>query len=186
MKAVKFLLIISLITMRFHLPARGEEIYLHAPETLRFEHDQLHQDLENCSKLDDEVSKAAKKLQLLLRSHLYKEEKYALPQLGVLNEIVEGEKKVNAVEVAKLSQELENEMPLILAEHKAVVKALEDLAEAGKRENKPEVEYFVKHLRMHAKYEEEVFYPAAILAGKYLMLKANEKTHMQAHSEGSL
>lgn len=175
-KITAFLLVIILPAISNFQGVRAEEVYLHAPKTLRLEHDQMQADLESLSKLDGEAGKAAKKLQLILRPHLYKEERFTLPQLGVLNEIVEGKKKLDTVEVAKLSQKLEKEMPLILAEHKAVVKALEEFAEAGKQTNKPEVEYFINRLKIHAKYEEEVFYPAAMLAGKYLMLKANEKS----------
>lgn len=169
-------LFILVLVMSFNIhEVRSEDVYLHAPKALRFEHDQLQADLKALTKLDGEVGKAAKKLKLMLRPHLHKEERFALPQLGVLNEIVEGKKKVDSVEVAKLSKKLEEEMPFILSEHKAVVKSLDALAEAGKLENIPEAEYFVERLRIHAKYEEEVFYPAAILASKYLMLKAKEK-----------
>jgi hypothetical protein len=39
------------------------------------------------------------------------------------------------------------------------------------RENKPRVQHFAERLKQHAKTEEEVLYPAAILVGEYLKLR---------------
>jgi hypothetical protein len=51
------------------------------------------------------------------------------------------------------------------------VTALRRLISAAKREKKPEHARFAEKLMLHAKTEEEVLYPAAILIGEYLKLR---------------
>lgn len=55
------------------------------------------------------------------------------------------------------------EMPQMLEEHKRIVDALEKLAEAASTEKKAGPARFADKLRLHARKEEEVLYPAAIL-----------------------
>jgi len=59
----------------------------------------------------------------------------------------------------------------MLREHKAVVTALKKLMTAAKKEKKPEHARFAEKLALHAKTEEDVLYPAAILIGEYLKLR---------------
>ena len=56
----------------------------------------------------------------------------------------------------------------MLSEHRAVVAALEKLAEAGKAEMRTDAARFAEKLRVHAQTEEDVLYPAAILVGEYV------------------
>jgi hemerythrin-like domain-containing protein len=70
-----------------------------------------------------------------------------------------------------MSDHLQNDMPTMLAEHEAIGKALERLRAAAREERKPGAARFAEHLKAHAKQEEEILYPAAILAGRYLKLK---------------
>ena len=59
----------------------------------------------------------------------------------------------------------------MLREHQAVVAALAQLAAAAEKEKLPEHARFAEKLALHAKTEEDVLYPAAILVGEYLKLK---------------
>jgi hypothetical protein len=70
-----------------------------------------------------------------------------------------------------MTDRLKAELPKMLEEHKAVVAALEKLIMAAEAEKKPEHARFAKKLMLHAKTEEEVLYPAAVLIGEYLKLK---------------
>ena len=56
----------------------------------------------------------------------------------------------------------------MLSEHRAVMAALEQLAEAGKAEMRKDAERFAEKLRVHAQTEEDVLYPAAIVLGEYV------------------
>ena len=59
----------------------------------------------------------------------------------------------------------------MLNEHQQIVGSLEKLRIAAIEEQHPEVIRFTESLKLHAKTEEEVTYPTAILIGEYLKLK---------------
>jgi hemerythrin superfamily protein len=65
-------------------------------------------------------------------------------------------------------------MPRMLEEHKAIVRALDELGRAAAAEHHPDVRRFVEDLTAHAQTEEQVLYPAAILVGEWLKLKFAE------------
>jgi hypothetical protein len=74
-----------------------------------------------------------------------------------------------------MTDRLSAELPEMLREHKAVVTALKRLTAAAKKENNPVHARFAEKLILHAKTEEEVLYPAAILVGEYLRLKLGDR-----------
>ena len=63
----------------------------------------------------------------------------------------------------------------MLREHKALMGALKRLIAAAKKDKKPDHARFAEKLMLHAKTEEEVLYPAAILVSEYLKLKLENK-----------
>ena len=67
-----------------------------------------------------------------------------------------------------MTEELEAEMSQMLAEHKNIVVALQRLIEAAKAETLPEYARFAEALMAHARTEEEVSYPTALLIGRNL------------------
>ena len=73
--------------------------------------------------------------------------------------------------VAPMTDRLKLELPKMLQEHEAVVAALKTLITAAQTENKPEHARFAEKLILHARTEEEVLYPTAILIGEYLKLR---------------
>jgi hypothetical protein len=54
----------------------------------------------------------------------------------------------------------------MLAEHQAIVAALNELREAAARTGRSEIVAFAEALVEHARTEEEVMYPAAVLVGQ--------------------
>ena len=78
-------------------------------------------------------------------------------------------------EAIRLTDKLEAQLPQMLAEHRDIVAALERLVEAAEAESKPEHAHFAKKLMAHARVEEQVSYPTALLIGRYLkaMLSAS-------------
>jgi len=59
----------------------------------------------------------------------------------------------------------------MLKEHKAIVDALDDLKDEAKKARRSEYLLFAEKLILHARNEEEVLYPAAVLVGEYIKLK---------------
>ena len=53
----------------------------------------------------------------------------------------------------------------MIEEHNGIVIALDNLIRVAKKENKTEFVQFAEKLKLHAKTEEEVLYPTAILIG---------------------
>jgi hypothetical protein len=73
--------------------------------------------------------------------------------------------------VVELTDRLKSEMPRMINEHHAIVKALGEPGRAEAAEQHPEVGRFVEELKEHAQTEEHVLDPAAILVGEFVKLR---------------
>lgn len=144
------------------------------PEPLKNEHEELHKELEDAIKSGGSVGEAAKAVADLLHPHFVKEEEYAMPPLGLLRALAEGEVTPEMKDVIQLTDKLNAELPQMLEEHKAIVASLQNLKEVARKEDRMEYVSFAEKLILHAKNEEEVLYPAAILVGKYLKQRLNK------------
>lgn len=67
-----------------------------------------------------------------------------------------------------MTDKLKADLPDMLEEHKSIVASLKNLMDVAKKENKMEYAGIADKLMLHAKNEEEVLYPTAILVGEYL------------------
>lgn len=141
------------------------------PESLKAEHVELHEQLARAIKAGGKTGEAARAVEEVLHPHFVKEEEYALPPLGLLSSLAEGNVKPEMRTVIAMTDRLKAGLPHMLQEHKAVAAALEKLSAAAKQEGKPEPVLFAEKLMMHARNEEEVLYPAAILVGEYVKMK---------------
>lgn len=138
------------------------------PQPLKHEHDALHADLVKATQAGGATAASAKKVAHLLHPHFVQEEAFAMPPLGALALLARGELPPDAASILAMAQRLKAELPRMLAEHETIVGALEDLSAAARSEGNPDVALFAERLKLHARTEEEVFYPAAILVGDVL------------------
>ena len=136
------------------------------PQTLQREHEALHERLRQATQAGGEVGEAVKTLARLMQPHFVKEDQIALPPLGLLAALARGEWNAEMAEVLTLTEQLEAELPQMLAEHQNIVAALNKLREAAARAGRGEIVDFVESLVEHARTEEEVMYPAAVLVGQ--------------------
>lgn len=141
------------------------------PESLKAEHEELHEELVHLTKAGGKTGDAAKAVAKALHPHFVKEEELAMPPLGLLQNIATTGVRPEMAKVVELTDKLKKELPTMLKEHRAIVEALENLVKAAKQENNPHARQFAEKLKQHAKTEEEVLYPAAILVGEYVKLK---------------
>lgn len=155
-------------------PDREKAVETKIPASLQAEHKELHEELVRLTKVGGKTGEAAKAVANALHSHFRNEEELAMPPLGLLRALVDGPVRPEMAKVVDLTDKLKRELPEMLKEHEAIVGALRALAEAGKQENKPQAQQFAEKLTQHAKSEEEVLYPAAILVGEYVKLKLNQ------------
>ena len=141
------------------------------PRSLRLEHEELHVELAKAMVVPGILGDAAKNVARVLDPHFKKEEEYALPPLGLLPMLVGGKIRPEMREVLPMTDRLKVDLPHMLEEHKAIVAALHDLIEEARKARLPEHEHFAEKLTLHAKNEEEVLYPAALLVGEYIKLR---------------
>ena len=136
------------------------------PKPLQIEHEELHANLVEATKQPGAVGEAAREVARLLHPHFVREEEFALPPLGLLERLAREGATEEMAEALPMTQRLKTELPQMLAEHKQIVGALEELRKAARAAGRPEVEHFSEALVLHAQAEEQVMYPAAILVGE--------------------
>lgn len=144
------------------------------PESLKLEHEELHSQLADATKVGGKIADAAKLVAQALHPHFVAEEEFAIPPLVILPQLIEGKITEEMKDVIKITERLKSELPKMLEEHKAIVSALDNFIKVAKGEGKPEYVNFAEKLKLHAKTEEEVTYPAALLIGEYLKLNFNK------------
>jgi hypothetical protein len=145
------------------------------PLPLQHEHEALHERLRQATQAGGEVGAAAKTLAGLMHPHFVKEDQIALPPLGLLVALARGEASAEMAEVLELTNRLEAELPQMLAEHRGIVEALNKLREAAERAGRDDIVAFAEALVEHARTEEEVMYPAAVLVGQVVRQRLGQR-----------
>ena len=141
---------------------------LKIPEAMELEHEELHAELRKAIRLPGKLAKAAKQVAEILHPHFEKENELALPVIGVARELAEGKTSADYPKALELCDKFRAEYDKMLQEHMEIVKALDELEKAARKARKLSVIDFAKKLRMHAKTEEDLTYPAVLMAGKLL------------------
>jgi hypothetical protein len=156
-------LLAVLMSLAFAAPSSTSP---HIPPSLQAEHHELHHHLEALVSDPGEVGLAARNLEAALAPHFRREEEIALPPLGLLQALASGPVTDDMKPAIAMAEALKAELPRMLEEHAKVKQALETLGAAGRAAGRADVAAFVEALGRHAATEEEVLYPAAILAGE--------------------
>ena len=138
------------------------------PASLRDEHGALHGDLAAATRLPGVVGEAARTVATLLHPHFVDEETFALPLLGLLGPLACGERIREVAPILAMAARLKAELPRMLAEHRAITAALRELQRAAGAAADDKRLRLADEIIAHARTEEEVMYPAAILVGEYL------------------
>ena len=141
---------------------------LAVPEPLMLEHQEMHDALARASHEPGMVGDAARRLLRIMKPHIDKEETFALPPLGMLYQLVRGihspEEEAAVIMAWRLREDLDN----MVAEHRVIGAALEELLAAAKAERRVEYAELATKVLHHIRMEEQVLYPATILVGDYL------------------
>ena len=139
--------------------------------TVQGEHAELHEIVERAAREPGRLGRTAREVLALIEPHFHKEEQYVLPVLALLPKIAWGGVSETMRPVAPIARRLKAELPLMLMEHKEIVAALERLRFQASEAGYAEYERGAAALIRHAREEEEVHYPAAVLVGELLALK---------------
>jgi hypothetical protein len=78
-------------------------------------------------------------------------------------------------EALAMTDALRKELPRMLEEHGRIRAATEKLRAAAREEKAPAQERFAEELARHARTEEEVLYPAAILVGDVIRARTGKR-----------
>lgn len=138
---------------------------LRVPESLRAEHEEIHAELVRATKIKGSVGAAARDLAAVLHPHFVREEQIALPPLGLLLPLSRGETSPEMRAVLPMTDSLRAELPKMLAEHKAIGAATLRMGRIARAQGNARVAALADKLALHARSEEEMFYPAAVLVG---------------------
>jgi hypothetical protein len=145
---------------------------LQVPDSIRAEHERIHAALLDATRAPGSVGEAARELAQVLHPHFVREEEIALPPLGLLAPLAAGEFRPEMQSVLRMTDALREELPQMLHEHLQIVAATRRLQQVSVEAGDREGEALARELLAHAKSEEEIFYPAAVLVGEVVRARA--------------
>jgi hypothetical protein len=143
----------------------AQKTVLVIPQSLQVEHREIHEALTRATQVPGAVGAAATELAAVLGPHFTRENEIALPPLGLLAALAAGEKPAGMQEALAMSDALRKELPRMLQEHTRIRAANEKLRAVAEKEKATAHAHLAEELALHARTEEEVLYPAAILVG---------------------
>jgi len=139
---------------------------LHVPISLKSEHESLLARMRRAMREDDATGEAARRVMQVMDGHMMREEKFALRPLGLLRALGRGETPSEVAEAARLIEQLREQMPQMIDEHRQIAELLREFARAAEAAGKAEYVTLAEELIQHAHVEEDVLYPAALLVGR--------------------
>ena len=157
-----------------HQPESPSAI-LTTPSSIAMEHRKLHETLEIASKEAGSIGLAARELEAALSPHFRREEEIATPPLSLLRALSSAPATQEMRAVLPMTTALERELPHMLREHQAIRAAVLKFRAAAEATGRAEYVRFSDELAAHAREEEEILYPAAILVGRYVAATTSGK-----------
>jgi len=146
-----------------------------APRSIRQEHGEILQFVTRLAREGGPTADAAQRLARLLETHMHKEEAFAAPPLALLPRIARDNIVPAMAETLVHADWLRENLDTMLAEHRMIAAALEELLKLAGPSPQPGLVTFAETVLNHARLEEEVLYPAAIVAGEYLKMRLGKK-----------
>jgi hypothetical protein len=145
------------------------------PQSLEAEHHEIHEALLEATRVPGRVGTAAKELAAVLDPHFARENEIALPPLSLLAPLAAGKTPAGLKDALTMTDTLRTEMPRMLEEHKRIRAATEKLRAVAQEEKASAQEEFAERLAAHARTEEEILYPAAVLVGDIIRARMERK-----------
>jgi hypothetical protein len=173
--------VVALLYLRT-LPSRSDLSVLaiadtRIPESIQAEHEAIHEALVAATQVSGEVGRAATALAEVLHPHFVREEQIALPPLGLLAPLA-ARADIPAIDLAEslaMSDSLRQELPRMMEEHVRIRAAVEELRRVARAGRAVQPLQLADDLALHAKTEEEVLYPAAILVADLIRARRSAR-----------
>lgn len=141
------------------------------PASILKEHEYLLGRIHQITMFPDSTGVIAKKMEELMQHHFNEEEGYALPPLGLLPSLANGQWPEQIKEILLLTEKLKSQMVHLNVEHQLINAYMNELKQAAAKDKHPEVWEFEKELLRHANLEEQVLFPATLLIGEHLKIQ---------------
>jgi hypothetical protein len=90
------------------------DMQINIPQSLKLEHEELHRELSRAMKYGGKIGDAAKAVANVLHQHFIKEEEYALPPLGLLAFLSQGNIATEMKEIVAMTEKLKLDLPNML------------------------------------------------------------------------
>lgn len=148
---------------------------LQTPQSIAIEHRELHEVLSRAVAEGGTIGASAGELERALAPHFKREEEIATPPLGLLPALAQGDATADMRSVLPMTDALERELPQMLQEHEAIRRAVAEFRAAAERQGQQDYVRFADNLAAHARQEEELLYPAAILVGRHVARTAPQR-----------
>ncbi len=152
------------------------------PPSVERTHQELLQLLMAVQRLQGRTGSCAEEVAKYLQPHLDKEDECTLPLLGLLQDLAS--RRLTLAEArrgARVYARLKSEYSHLTDEHRELIRLIEQLKAAGMEEGHLTAVRFAETLERHAQDEDELLYPAALLAGR---LAAERTLTRSAKSSG--
>lgn len=144
------------------------------PHFIKQEHDYLLGELEKLTLTKDSTGRVAARTLEFMQHHFQEEEQYVLPPLQSLPSLASEIIPEHSAEIIRLTEKLRSQLTHMNADHQMIMAHLEELKQAAAYDNHPDVTLLEEQIHRHARVEEEVYFPAAIVIGEYLKQKGVE------------
>jgi hypothetical protein len=145
------------------------------PRALAHVHDVLLDQLSYAVSLDSRTGEIARELDGVLKEHLRREDDTMNPVMSALVDMAGGHWPSDADRLGQRFQAAEGAYTRLLGDHAKIAALIGRLNEAAREDGEEEVVRLCDDLLVHLQLEEEVLYPAAVIAGRYLRLWERER-----------
>lgn len=144
------------------------------PSSIEKAHQELLHLLVKVQQSSGKTGSLAENLAKDLQAHMEREENLAMPLLGLLPDLLSKKpSRASAARASRLYAEMRKEYPGMLHGHREIMKLLSRLKKAAAEEGHLTAIRFAEALEQHSREEEEILYPAALLAGRLASSKTN-------------
>lgn len=120
-----------------------------------------------------EENSELKLLNDVMTAHFHKEEKYALPPLGLLLNLSEGDWQLDEDTAIDMAEAVNSKLAELQKDHENIEKLIQSLKSYAENGNYYDLERFINDLEIHMELEDQVLYPAAVLIGNYFKKLTN-------------
>jgi hypothetical protein len=131
------------------------------------EHAEIVTTLRSAEREGGALGHAARDVLAALEPHLALEQAVALPSLRLLPRLAANEVDAGMTDLIGVSERLRAELPTLRRQHRALVPRLESLYSEAWAAGRSDYAFFAQGLLRHIRVDEEVLYPAALVAGDH-------------------